>query len=120
MVTKINSKAIEGVKLLSNDDFSEFSEYVEDTLNLLVNDPDSLSVKVGYEEANDGRPLDSILVEISGPKSEIAMIVGRGAETARALHRVFFSVARRMGFKGTVRLAWTPEEAAPAAALSAA
>lgn len=107
MVTKI--KAVEGVKFLADEDFVELSDYIGDTLELLVNDPDSLSVKVSYEEAADGRPLDSILVMLSAPRSEIAMIVGRGAETARALHRVFFSVARRMGFKGTLRLDWTPE-----------
>lgn len=112
MVTKINSKAVEGVKFLADEDFEELSGYIEDTLGLLVNDPDSLSVKVSYEEAADGRPIDSILVLIGAPRSEIAMIVGRGAETARALHRVFFSVARRMGFKGTVRLSWTPESEA--------
>ena len=109
MVTKIS-----GVKHLSDEDFEELSGYIEDTLELLVNDPEALSVKVSYEESHEGSPVDSILVMLSAPRSEIAMIVGRGAETARALHRVFFSVARRMGFKGNVRLAWNPEEVAAA------
>lgn len=98
------------IEELSTEDFTEFSEYVDDTLKLLVNAPEKLAIRVSYGETHDGDPVDEILMSIDGPRSEIAMFVGRGGETVRALHRVFYSVARRMGWKGTVRLSWSPEE----------
>jgi predicted RNA-binding protein YlqC (UPF0109 family) len=109
-----------GLSLLSDEDFDELSGFCEDTLELLVNAPDLLTVKVSYEESAAGQPVDSILVALSAPRSEIAMIVGRGAETARALHRVFLSVARRMGWKGELRLDWQPVELHVAEALKVA
>jgi predicted RNA-binding protein YlqC (UPF0109 family) len=96
------------IEALSTEDFVELSEYIDDTLRLLVNVPDRLAVAVTYGETNDGDPVDEILVSIDGPRSEIAMFVGRGGETVKALHRVFYSVARRMGWKGSVRLSWEP------------
>jgi predicted RNA-binding protein YlqC (UPF0109 family) len=100
----------QAIVALSTEDFTEFGEYVDDTLKLLVNAPEKLTVRVTYGETHDGDPVDEILVGIDGPRSEIAMFVGRGGETVRALHRVFYSVARRMGWQGTVRLTWSPAE----------
>ena len=119
MTTAKVLSVVGGLSLLSDGDFEELTGFCEDTLELLVNAPDTLTVKVAYEESSQGEPVDSILVSLSAPRSEVAMIVGRGAETARALHRVFLSVARRMGWKGELRLDWQPVEVTSSAALAA-
>lgn len=88
----------------SSEDFKDFSELAQDIVLALVNEPAACQVDV--EGTTRG-----MLVHLSGPRSEVAMVVGKQGATAAALHRVLFAMARRAGFHGTLNLEWTPTDA---------
>jgi predicted RNA-binding protein YlqC (UPF0109 family) len=83
---------------------SDFTDLVTDSLCALVTDPDCL--QVGVHETETG-----LVVDLHAPREQIAMVVGKRAETAAALHRVFLCMARNwhlIGQHGTLDLAWSP------------
>jgi predicted RNA-binding protein YlqC (UPF0109 family) len=83
----------------------EFSDLAVDMVCALTLQPSKVDVSVGSGENGE------ILVGISAPRSEVAMIVGKKGATAAALHRVLSCIARNWGHEGDVRLAWQPTDA---------
>lgn len=82
----------------------DFSDLAADTISALTLHPSKVDTKVCL----DGK---EILVSLSAPRAEIAMVVGKQGATAQALHRVLSCIARNWGHEGTVRLAWQPTDA---------
>jgi len=87
--------------------FEDFGDLVEDTLLALVNDPDSVSIGVHQNPTCEGE----LIVDIVAPRAMLAMIVGKGGDTAKALHRIFLCQARNWGLATSMRLSWDPSDA---------
>lgn len=81
----------------------DFSDLAADTLDALVGHPDQIETTVSVQG-------EEIVVNLYAPRAEIAMVVGKQAATAAALHRVLSCIARNWGHVGTVRLGWTPTD----------
>lgn len=89
--------------------YEDFQDLVEDNLCALVCNPDALAVGVHANPRQEG----ALVVDIVAPRSEIAMIVGKGGDTAKALHRLFLCQARNWGIiprDGTLSLSWDPSD----------
>lgn len=91
---------------MTDTEFSELSDFIKDTFDLLVQDPKSIEIVVKRRED----PPD-IVVSIRGQSSQLAFIVGKHALTVRACDRIFHSIARRMGFRGDLVMRWLPIDA---------
>lgn len=81
-----------------------FQDLVTDTIEALVMQPEK--VQIGFHE-NPTVP-GEMVIDVVGPRSEIAMIVGAKGSTAKALQRVFFCQARNLGLATSVLLSWAP------------
>jgi predicted RNA-binding protein YlqC (UPF0109 family) len=85
--------------------YADFCELAEDTIKALVADPDAVSLCFHREN-------DTISVELSGSRAMIAMFVGKGGDTARAVQRVLYCQARNAGLASRVFLTWEPTDQA--------
>jgi len=81
---------------------TDFSDLASDVVCALTLHPSKVDVLVG--EGDKGL----LLVAVSAPRSEVAMVIGKGGDTARGLHRVLSCIARNWGHEGELRLTWEP------------
>lgn len=88
---------------MEKQNLTDFSDLAADLIAALTLHPSEVDVAVNPEGA-------CLVVSLSAPRAEVAMVIGRGGDTARALHRVLSCVARNWGHEGDVRLAWTPSD----------
>lgn len=89
---------------MDKQNLADFSDLASDLVAALCLHPSETDVAVGLTPEGD------VLVHLSAPRAEVAMVVGRGADTARSLHRVLSCVARNWGHEGDVRLTWQPSD----------
>lgn len=94
---------------MATQDFQDFSELATDMVCALTLQPALVEVSVSEDQSEGDSGV--ILVSLQAPRSEIAMVVGRGAETAKSLHRLLQCIARNFGSESDVRLEWHPTDA---------
>lgn len=74
-------------------DLKDFTDWIRFTMEMLVEDPDSLVINV----AQTGENLVTFKVLATGPRNEVGKIFGKEKITLLALRRIAFAIARRMG-----------------------
>lgn len=94
---------------MQTQDFQDFSELATDMIAALTMQPALVDVSVSEDQSEGDTGV--IHVALRAPRSEIAMVVGRGAKTAESLHRILKCIARNFGSESDVKLTWEPTDA---------